>query len=273
MHIDSYFSIANSLLEDADYTIFGIPYDATQSYKPGSRFAPFAIRESSWNLEAYSQYFSFNLDRAKVCDAGNVNCDGGFEEIAERISNLVHSLDSLPIAIGGEHTVSYAIAKEMDACYVVFDAHFDLRDEFDGSVYNHACTLRRIFDEGKDIILIGVRSGTEEEKIFAEEHGIEFFYSWEIIEKGVELIAERVLKQDKIYISLDMDVFDPSFAPGVSTPEPLGIHPIHFIRILDYIADRTVGFDVVEVVPDANKVTQMLAAKLIMEFIAARESK
>ncbi len=271
MHIDSYFSISNSDLKSADYVIFGIPYDATQTFKPGSRFAPNAIRVASWNLESYSTYFSFNLDRARVCDAGNVNCDGSFEDIIKRTERFLKSFNSFPIAIGGEHTISYAVFKNFDACYIVFDAHLDLRDEFDGSKFNHACTIRRIFELGNDVIIVGARSYTEEELSFARENGIEIYNSWDIIDIGVNSIVKNLSKFDRIYISLDMDVFDPAYAPGVSTPEPFGIHPLHFLKILESIARNVIGFDLVEVIPDQNWITQMLAAKLIIEVIAAKE--
>ncbi len=272
MHIDWYFSIANSLFENADYIIFGIPYDSTQSFKSGSRFAPNAIREASWNLESYSQYFSYNLDYAKVCDSGNINCDGSFEDIEKRILDFLERVETVPIAIGGEHIVSYAVVEDFEnVCYLSFDAHFDLRDEFDGTKYSHACTLRRVYELGFDIVLIGVRSGLEDEKRFADENGIKYYYSWEILEKGVNFIVDDLLKYDAFYLSLDVDVFDPAFAPGVSTPEPFGLHPIHFLKILEKISKKVVGLDIVEVIPDSEKITQTLAAKLIIEFIAARE--
>lgn len=267
MHIDSYFSISNSNLEEAEYVIFGIPYDATQSFKSGSRFAPNAVREASWNLESYSNLFDVELSLVRVCDAGNVNCDGPFENILERVNELTSGIEAFTIAIGGEHTVSVAASQKFeDACYVVFDAHFDLRDEFDGSRYNHACTIRRVLESGRDVIILGVRSGTKEEREFAGDN-VKWIYSWEY---DIGMALKLLKSYDRIYLSLDMDVFDPSFAPGVSTPEPFGLAPLDFLRLVERIADRVVGFDVCEVVPDQNKITQTLAAKIIFEIIAAR---
>ncbi len=276
MHIDSFFACSNPHLENAEFVIFGIPYDATQSFKPGSRFAPNAIREASWNLEEYSMYFNFNLFNAKICDAGNINVDGRFDSIMERVSQFLKNVKGVPIALGGEHTISYACVKDLrDACYVVFDAHMDLRDEFDGDKFNHACTVRRIHDKLKagevdGIIQIGIRSGTKEERVFAESEGIDVFYSWEVLENGIEQVIKRVEEYDKIYLSVDMDAFDPAFAPGVSTPEPFGLYPIHLLKFLKEVSDRIIGMDVVEVVPDTSKVTQTLAAKIVSEFIAAK---
>lgn len=280
MHIDSYFSCSNSILGEADFVIFGVPYDASQSFKSGSRFAPNAIREASWNLEDYSLYFDFSLDDVNICDAGNVNCDGDFYSITGKVTHLLDKLepDTNTIAIGGEHTISYACMREKSTpCYVVFDAHMDLRNEFDGSRYNHACTSRRVYEkleagEIDNLVQVGVRSGTAEEREFAEKNGIDIYYSWEVINNGIGWVIKQLEGFDEIYLSIDMDVFDPAFAPGIATPEPFGIHPIHLLRFIDDLSDLISGIDVVEVIPDSNKVTQMLAAKIITEYIAARSS-
>ena len=268
MHIDSYFSLSSCEVEEAEYIIYGIPYDATQSFRPGSRFAPNAIREASWNLESYSNLFDVELSLVKISDAGNINCDGNFEQIVGRTERFLEGIRAFPIAIGGEHSVSFAATSRFrDSCYVVFDAHFDLRDEFDGYRFNHACTSRRVFESGMEVTILGVRSGTKEERKFAESNDIQYLYSWDFeVEKAVKMVEDY----DRIYVSLDMDVFDPAFAPGVSTPEPFGLAPMEFLRFFASIADSVVGFDVVEVVPDSNKVTQSLAAKVILEVIAAK---
>jgi len=281
MHIDSFFACSNSSFEDAEFVIFGIPFDATQSFKPGSRFAPTAIREASWNLENYSLYFDFELDFAKICDAGNVNVDGNFERVVGNVGKFLARVDldkQIPIGLGGEHTVTYAILKGLkvdlnEICYVVFDAHFDLRDEFDDDKFNHACTTRRIFELGVgDVVQIGIRSGTKEEKLFAEEKGIKFFYSWqnfdEILRETKKIVGDR-----SIYLSVDVDAFDPAFAPGVSTPEPFGLNPTVMLKFFEVFSDKIIAVDFVEVVPDAEKVTPMLVAKLIFEFIASRMSE
>ncbi|WP_456328815.1 agmatinase [Archaeoglobus sp.] len=268
MHIDSFFSLSNCDVEGAEYIIYGIPYDATQSFKPGSRFAPNAIREASWNLESYSNLFDVELSLVKVSDAGNINCDGSFSQILDRTESFLGKLKGFPIAIGGEHTVSIAAASKFrKVCFVVFDAHFDLRDEFDGDKFNHACTSRRIFDSGMEVVIFGVRSGTKEERRFAEDNGIKYLYSWDFdVEKAVGMVEDF----DRIYVSLDMDAFDPAFAPGVSTPEPFGLSPMDFLKFFERISERVVGFDLVEVVPDSNKITQTLAARIVFEVIAAK---
>ncbi len=273
MHIDNFFALSNSSISDADFVIFGIPYDSTQSFKPGSRFAPNAIREASWNLESYSLYFDYDLDFVRVADGGNINCDGSFEEIAERVSKFLEEAKGLPIAIGGEHSISYMLARNIENfVFLVFDAHYDLRESFDSNPYNHACTTRRVLELADEVIIAGVRSGIKEERDFAEKSGIEVYYSWDLIDYGFDDLLDSLESKERIYLSLDADVFDPCYAPGVSTPEPFGITPFDFLKVIDEIAERIIAFDVCEVIPDENKITQTLAAKLIFEFIAANAS-
>jgi len=282
MHIDSFFACANSSLEDAEFVIFGIPYDSSQSFRCGSRFAPHAIRVASWNLENYSLFFDYELEFAKICDAGNVNVDGSFEDVIENTLSFLERVDinrQIPIALGGEHTITYAVVKALkskvkleDVCYVVFDAHLDLREEFDGSKFNHACTTRRIYELGVGkVIQIGARSCTKEELLFAKENGFVICTPWNFSIDNLREIDE-IIGDRKVYLSIDMDAFDPAFAPGVSTPEPFGLNPLIVLEFLRKFADKIFAMDVVEVVPDENYITPMLSAKLIFEFISAKKS-
>ncbi len=268
MHIDSFFACSNSSLEEAEVVLFGIPYDATQSFKPGSRFAPTAIREASWNLEDFSVYFRRGVG-VRFCDAGNVCVDGSFEDIIFETELFLKKLAHKKfIMLGGEHTVSYAVSRALDKThFVVFDAHFDLRDEFDGSKYNHACTVRRIAEK-HDVTLIGVRSSTKEEIEFAEEMGIRYYTSFEVAERWGKILEELESElPEKFYLSVDMDAFDPSFAPGVSTPEPFGIEPVKYLEFLKKFGNRIEGMDIVEVIPDSERITPTLAAKFVVEFL------
>ncbi len=270
MHIDSFFACSNSSEEECDCAIFGIPYDQTQSFKPGSRFAPTAIREASWNFEDFSLFFKKGID-VGVCDFGNVCVDGKFEDVVLETKEMVKMLRGKKIVmIGGEHTVSYALSKHLEkSCFVVFDAHFDMRNEFDGSIYNHACTVRRIMEK-HEVVLVGVRSCTKEELEFAESEGVEYFTSFECLKnwEGVIKKLEKILP-DSFYVSVDVDAFDPAYAPGVSTPEPFGLKPLQFLQFLENFRGKIEGMDVVEVIPDSEKITPSLAAKLIIEFLCS----
>ncbi len=272
MHIDSYFSCSNSNFDEAEFVIFGIPYDRTQTFKPGSRFAPNSIREASWNLETYSIHFDYDLEMAKICDVGNVCTDGDFDDVAKGVRDLLSRIgDRTFVALGGEHTVSYMIMRSLkrrDLVYLVFDAHLDLRDEFDGTKFSHACNSRRVYELGFDVVIVGARSCCKEELEFARREGIKLFGP----EASVESIKDVVGDRD-LYLSVDVDVFDPSFAPGVSTPEPFGMNPKLMIDVYRELSERIVAADFVEVVPDQNGITQNLVAKLVMEFIASKASR
>ncbi len=272
MHIDSYFSLSNSDLKSADFVIFGIPYDRTQSFRSGSRFAPNEIRVASWNLESYSTFFKVDLEDLKIYDAGNINVDGDFECIVKRVESFLSDIDlkrKTIVVLGGEHTVSYAVVRALkdDFCYLVFDAHLDLRESFDGEIYNHACTCRRIAELGVDIVFVGSRSYTRDELEFARSRG---FKIHDPLNFRVEKLEDDLSVYDRIYLSIDFDVFDPSYAPAVSTPEPFGMNPVVMLEVFDRISKKVFAIDLVEIVHDSSYVTPMLSAKLIFEFIASK---
>ena len=269
MHIDSFFACSDSI-EKSEYVLFGIPYDATQSFKPGSRFAPTAIREASWNFEEFSVFFRRNAK--PVFDAGNIRTDGSFQELMMDVDEFMKRIkDKIPIMLGGEHTTTYLVSRNFDSDipFVIFDAHFDMRSEFDGNMYNHACTVRRIMEK-HEVVLIGVRSCTKEELEFAESEGVKYYTSFECIKRWDEITRELEKNlPEKIYLSIDMDAFDPAYAPGVSTPEPFGIEPTTFLDFVSKFGSLVCGMDVVEVIPDAEKITPLLAAKFIIEFLCS----
>ena len=271
MHIDSYFSLSNSDLNSAEFVIFGIPYDRSQSFRSGSRFAPSEIRIASWNLESYSSFFEVELDLVKVHDAGNVNADGDFESVMKNVEDFLSGIDlskQIPIALGGEHTVSYAVVRALKPeCYLVFDAHLDLRYSFDNELYNHACTCRRIAELGIDIVFVGARSYTKEELDFARSSN---FRIYNPLNFKVEKLVDDLSCYNRIYLSIDVDVFDPAYAPSVSTPEPFGLNPIVMLDVFRALSDKVFAMDIVEAIPDHNYVTPMLCAKLIFEFIASK---
>ncbi|ADB58160.1 agmatinase [Archaeoglobus profundus] len=270
MHIDSFFSLSNSDLDSAEFVVAGIPYDRSQSFLPGSRFAPNAIRIASWNLESYSSIFDVDLDLLRICDAGNINVDGDFNVVLKNVENFVSKVkDKVLISLGGEHTVSYAVVRALgnDFCYLVIDAHLDLRESFDNDPYNHACTCRRISELGIDIIYLGARSYTKEELEFARYKNFKIFKPFNF---KIDELEDVLSSYDKVYLSIDVDGFDPSFAPGVSTPEPFGLNPTITLEIFRRFSEKIVAMDLVEVVPDDNYVTPMLCARIIFEFLASK---
>ncbi|MEM0174346.1 MAG: agmatinase, partial [Sulfolobaceae archaeon] len=206
------------------------------------------------------------------------------EENLKRISEVISYFleqNKKIISIGGEHTITLGIIRAFKEtpCIISFDAHLDLRDEYLGYKYDHACVMRRIYEEKKSkIIEIGTRAVSRDEIEFANKNGILYFTPFQIRVLGIREIARRILLslQDckSIYISYDMDVFDPSFAPGVATPEPEGLDPTTVLDLVNILLENTkskiTGFDIVELAPpfDPSYITIILASKLILETSA-----
>ena len=274
--------------EDAEYVIFGAPFDNTSSFRTGSRWAPDRMREVAINFETYSPKYDLDMTDILVHDAGNsfvsVNIDETLEWIYEDAKQIVDD-GKFPIMIGGEHSLSYAPVKACyDACdekddfaVLVLDAHFDLRTDFRGLKNNHACVSRHILEDiTKKYVSIGIRSGPREEWEYAKNEGIKFYSNDDVFEMGIkEIIKEtkEYLNSDHIYLSLDMDAIDPAFCPGLGTPEPFGMTDREVREVLRAFAPKTIGFDVVEIAPEYdNGQSAILATKLMREFIFAREA-
>lgn len=274
--------------EDAEYVIFGAPFDNTSSFRTGSRWAPDRMREVAINFETYSPKYDLDMTDILVHDAGNsfvsVNIDETLEWIYEDAKQIVGD-GKFPIMIGGEHSLTYAPVKACyDACeekddfaVLVLDAHFDLRTDFRGLKNNHACVSRHIIEDiTKKYVSIGIRSGPREEWEYAKNEGIKFYSNDDVFERGIkEIIKEtkEYLNSDHIYLSLDMDAIDPAFCPGLGTPEPFGMTDREVREVLRAFAPKTVGFDVVEIAPEYdNGQSAILATKLMREFIFAREA-
>lgn len=267
----------------ARYVLFGVPFDGTSSFRAGSRWAPDAMRKASANFETYNAYFDIDFEDLLIHDAGNFepysDLDRTLEELFFAVEPIVKD-GKLPIMMGGEHSLTYpcvkACAKHVrdDLGFVVLDAHFDLREEYGGVKFNHACVSRHILTDITDkYVTIGVRSGPREEWEFAKDNGICYYTPDTVREKGVDTVLSEALEHldcDKIYLSLDMDALDPSFAPGLGTPEPFGLTDIQVRDIIRALAPMSIGFDVVEISPEYDGgQTALLGTKLLREFIAA----
>lgn len=267
--------------EDAEYIIFGVPFDATSTYRSGARFAPISIREASLNIETYSFRSSVDLEDLGVHDAGDLHVSVDISETLRRIEIVCRDIlkrGKIPIMIGGEHTITFGAAKSVGENFalVSFDAHLDLRDEYMGGKISHTTFLRRINEEikPKKIIIIGARATCKEElKYASESSNIKYITSQKILRNGTESVLKdiRSLLYDcnKIYITVDMDVLDPSFAPAVQNPEPEGISITMLLDMLLEVCDnRLVIFDLVEVSPHYdNGITAICAAKIIFEVL------
>ncbi len=278
------FVAATSEYNNAEYVIFGAPYDGTQCYRCDSRWTPRAIRDASWNLETYVRRFDVDICDTAIHDNGDLELprDPELAERAVRASadGLVQD-NKFPVMLGGEHSVTVPIVSALIAAgvnpgVVSIDSHLDAHDEYEGTKYSHACTSWRLVENLEcPVAVIGARSGSAEEYRWAGER-LAVFTPGDVKEIGAAEVADLAVKElgtDVIYLSLDMDGVDAAFAPGVCTPEFFGLTPDDTGLLITGLASRAVGLDVVELAPhyDGGQ-TAMLAATFIREFICSRES-
>ena len=269
--------------ESSRYVIFGVPFDNTSSYRAGSRWAPDAMRQVSANFESYNPTFDIDLVDLPIYDAGNLETSAYVDETLQSLYETTKDLlndGKLPIMLGGEHSLTFAMVKACaefagdDFGVLVLDAHFDLRKEYRGFKQNHACVSRNILDEvTKNLVSIGIRSGPEEEWVFARENNLKYYTADDVESTGmVEILKEALewLDCSQIYLSLDMDAIDPAYAPGLGTPEPFGLSARDVRTAVRTLAPFSMAFDVVEIAPEYDSgQAAMLGAKLMREFIAS----
>ena len=271
--------------EKADYAILGVPFDRTSTFRGGSRFAPNAIRQASLNIETMSMRTNIDLEKVKIADLGDLVETTNVEELIHRIRAVVGDVlrsAKLPILIGGEHTLSLGAIQSLpkDACVICFDAHLDLRDEYLGERVCHASFMRRVVEHigSENVFQVGTRALSNDEYKFIQKTRMFYIPSQELyrrkVETSIKKITEETMHFKKKYITIDMDVLDPAFAPGVGNPEADGISTTILLDILSEICDSTVlGVDLVEVNPlfDHGQ-TSIAAARILFEVIAAIES-
>ena len=260
----------------ADIVLFGAPYDSTTSFRPGSRFASKAIRSESFGLETYSPYQDKDLSEIKAFDFGDLELPfGNSQKMIEQIDSFVMQVstdEKIPFMIGGEHLVTLgcvqSLSRKYNDLYIIhFDAHADVRDNYLGETLSHACVMRRCWElvGDKKIHQFGIRSGEKEEFLWAEEHLILTKFNFD----GIQDIAKKLYGKN-VYLSIDLDVLDPSILPGTGTPEAGGVT---FKELLDACLALSeiniVGLDVNELAPiyDQSGASTATACKLIRELL------
>jgi agmatinase len=278
----NFFSGFVSSYEESHFIVLGVPFDGTSSYKPGSRFGPSAIREASCNIETFSLRTLEDVEHVKICDIGDLwVTHGNLVETNKKVEQVTAEITKshrFPIALGGEHSITYGEVKALgkDVTVIQFDAHMDLRDDYLGEKWSHATVMRRISEEVglPNLIEVGTRAPSKEEYTFAKKNGLNFFTS-DAIKKNPRETVEKIKKllkgSSKIFLTIDMDCLDPSVAPGVGNPEPEGIDLTALLDLIQAIVDyRITGFDVVEVSPpnDPSGITAVAAAKIALELIS-----
>lgn len=271
--------------EDAEHvaTVFGVPFDATHSYKPGCRFGPDVIRDSFNNIEVFHPKLGIDLESVRVEDLGNLRHTVVATEMQDMVKKVTTELVAKQkqlFILGGEHSITYGTYTSFpkETGYVVFDAHYDLRDQFADIKLSHASYLRRIVEErGSDNILhVGARAFVQEELEFLKENNIKTISDKEIRDgKGPQLLKDHVSTFDTVYSSFDLDVLDPGFAPGVGNPEAVGITSRELFDMIDSFQETKVtGTDIVELNPyHDNGATASLAAKIMSTLIAINLSQ
>ena len=263
--------------EKPNLYILGIPWDNSSSYRRGCARGPRAIREAT----SEKLYNGFNESLVNLTeywgykDLGDVKAES-FGELVEKVYELIksHYTGELFIFLGGDHSITYATFRALKKVsqeefgLIYFDAHPDLYPEYEGDRYSHACTARRLVEEGfvkgRNVVQIGIRAPTKEQIEFAEEHGIKIISAPEIYHcQKVDVPFERA------YLSFDMDVLDPAFAPGVGNPEPGGLTTRELVEVIKSLKTEVVAFDVVELNPscDYKGITAFAAAKIIREIL------
>jgi agmatinase len=263
---------------DVSTIVYGIPFDSTHSFRPGTRFGPDAIRLALNNIEIFSTRFNVDLESVNIEDLGNTRHTVVATEVLDMIGKITAELakrEKQIIVLGGEHLITYGtyMSFPKETGYIVFDAHYDLRDEYADIKLSHAAYLRRIIEKrgAENIIHVGARSFVKEELAFKEEHKVRTITDKDIREgKGPKLVKDAISTFDKIYLSVDLDVLDPAFAPGVGNPEALGITSRELFDMIYSLEEKKIPcMDIVELCPPYdNGATASLAAKLMSEVIA-----
>ena len=261
------------------YGIIGVPFDSTTSYHSGSRLGPVVVREASYGFEKYNTNFKSDLDTT-FYDFGDVNvvpgnCQATCNIVEDTVRELL-DLNVKPITIGGEHSASIGVIKALTEKYdkltvVHLDAHRDLAFDFIGEKYSHATVMRRAHEFGVDLVQIGIRSSSlEEEEFVKSTYNIRTFKNKDVHKHmdAVEYYLATV--ETPIYLSIDMDVFDPAIAPCVGNPSPGGLFTSEIEDVIKALAFKeVVGMDVVETATDRlGENTAVTAAKIIYDFLS-----
>jgi agmatinase len=274
--IETSYISANASFEESNGVILGCPYDGSASFRPGARFGPSAIRRASWGIETFSPYLRRDLTQCSIHDMGDLELPLGEKKISlgliRKAFAHIFSKKKFPILLGGDHLITLPIIEEILPIYphlhlIQIDAHTDLREDYLGEALSHSTVMRKVIDhlgEGR-LFQIGVRSGTEDE--FKLARRMKSIFSLD--SSSLSSMIKR-LRNKPVYITLDLDVMDPSLLPGVGTPEPGGFTFQEIISLLKKLqALHVIGFDMVELTPDYDPtgISSVTASVILREMI------
>ena len=264
-----------STLDSARVVIIPIPYDHTSTWIKGADNGPVAIIEASTHMELYDIETDSEVYKKGIFTAGPIDeqelPEDMIKSVAEQVRHYLQD-NKFVVVLGGEHSVSLGpvkahVEKNADITVLQLDAHSDLRDEYEGSRYNHACVMARI-KELCPIVQVGIRSMDSSEKQALDKNRVIFAREISSNKTWIEKVFSKL--SQNVYVTIDLDVFDPSIMPSTGTPEPGGLLWYDVLGLLRTIFENrnVVGFDVVELCPDErNKAPDFLAAKLIYKLL------
>jgi len=261
--------------EDSSIAVLPIPFDKTSSWMKGSERGPKAIIEASMNMELYDLETNYEVYKKGIFTSEEIlsnNSEEMIKRVYDRATELIKD-GKFIVALGGEHTVAFPVIKAHnnifdDISILQLDAHSDMRDSYLGNKYSHACVMARVKEINDNIVAVGIRSLDSSELDNIDKNNTFFARD---IHNTKNWIREAVSKLNKnVYISIDLDVFDPSIMPSTGTPEPGGLKWYPVIRLLREVCanKNVIGFDVVELCPTENKAPNFLAAKLIYKLLS-----
>ena len=269
--------------DNANIVVFGVPYDATVTFKSGAVDGPIAIRQCFYGIESFSPYQNYDLNDVRLYDAGNLDIQSASPEyMVDAVEDAVDDImndGKIPFMLGGEHLITLGAVKSAFKKYknlniIHFDAHADLCDRYEGQMYSHACVLKRCYDilGDKKIWQFGIRSMSKDEFAFIKDRHVitEMF--------DVKTISKIPLtKKTPVYLTVDLDILDPAEFPGTGTQEAGGISFNQLLKSLKYVFEHfnIVAVDNVELAPDIDPTgkSTMLACKLLREELIALQKR
>jgi agmatinase len=278
-----FLAMPDAAIDEAEILLLPIPLERTVSFKPGTAEAPKAILDTTEQLEFYEEDAGWSpFKHMKLSVLPDFTDDRSLSdaEFHTKLTDYVASLpkDNLFIGLGGEHSLTPSLIETRmpePGTVLFLDAHADMRTSYEGSKYSHACPVTRLLDQGHKIVMAGIRSIYESEvNVIEKNPQVSLFLDWDLRGKGQwESFLQRVNSlEGPVYLSIDIDVFNPAAVPGVGTPQPGGFFWYQMIEVLETLFSRKEidlrGVDMVEIVPEPSRVSEMTAAKLLLKIIS-----
>lgn len=250
--------ISNSAMHEAAFSVLPVPFEKSVSYGGGAALGPSSILVASEQLETWDGFSNPSALGVHTCPA--IVCDVSGDEVIERIANAVTGIlkaGSMPVVLGGEHTVTYGVIKGYlnagitDFGVVQIDAHADLRDAYEGNPLSHASVMKRVIDEGIPLYQLGIRAFCEEEKQTRETQGVYFQDAHELVTNNIQSITLPEDFPENVFFTLDIDGMDPSVFPSTGTPVPGGLAWYQTLSLFESVAKqrKIIGFDLMEFAP------------------------